>query len=351
MGKIPTTIITGFLGAGKTTIIRNLLAARPGQKFALIVNEFGDIGMDGEILRGCGIENCDDTDLVELANGCICCTVAEEFRPAMETILDREPQPDHIVIETSGLALPQPLVRAFNWPAISTRVTVDGVIAVVDGPAAVRGTFAHDPVAVQEQRLADDSLDHDSPLSELFEDQLACADLVVINKAGDIAGESISRLETELGSRVRNGVGMVTTRDGAIDPRLLVGLDLAAESTLESRQEIHHLHDEGASDESSHGHDEFESISLEIPEIDDVPGFLGRLERVIRDHDLLRVKGIAAVRNKPMRLVIQAAGPRLDSYFDRPPANGQDRSGRLVVISLAGIDQAAISAVLLDGSI
>ena len=105
-GKIPATIITGFLGAGKTTLIRHLLENSGGRRIALIINEFGDLGVDGEILRNCGLEGCDDRGIKELSNGCICCTVAEEFAPAISELVSMDPAPEHIVIETSGLALP-----------------------------------------------------------------------------------------------------------------------------------------------------------------------------------------------------------------------------------------------------
>src|SRR5690349_10186697 len=116
--KISATVITGFLGAGKTTLIRNMLENARGRRIALVINEFGDVGIDGEILKGCGVEACKDEDIIELSNGCICCTVADDFVPTMKKLLDRPEPPQHIVIETSGLALPQPLVRAFNWPEI-----------------------------------------------------------------------------------------------------------------------------------------------------------------------------------------------------------------------------------------
>ncbi len=180
MEKIPATVVTGFLGAGKTTLIRHLLQNANGKRIALIINEFGDLGVDGEVLKGCGEETCREEDVVELANGCICCTVADDFVPTMTALLEREDKPDHIVIETSGLALPQPLVKAFNWPDVRNRVTVDGVVTVVDGRAVADGHFAHDEAAVDAQRAADEMLDHETPLSELFEDQLGCADIVVL---------------------------------------------------------------------------------------------------------------------------------------------------------------------------
>src|SRR5438093_8659705 len=182
IARVPCTIVTGFLGAGKTTLIRHVFAHANGRRLAVIVNEFGDVGIDGEILKGCGNAACPEENIVELANGCLCCTVADEFVPALDLILAREPQVEHIVIETSGLALPKPLVQAFHWPSIKSRVTVDGVVAVVDGAAVAAGRVASDLAALARQRAADPSLEHDNPVEEVFEDQIACADLVVLNK-------------------------------------------------------------------------------------------------------------------------------------------------------------------------
>ena len=233
--RIPATVITGFLGAGKTSLIRHLLANANGRRLALVINEFGDIGIDAEIVKGCGIEGCEEDDILELANGCICCTVADDFLPTIETLLDRDVPPDHIVIETSGLALPKPLVKAFGWPSVRTRVTVDGVVAVVDAPAYAAGLFAADPAAVQAQREADDALDHESPLEELLEEQLACADLVVLNKADLVDDAEMRRIGDEIGSMLRPAVKRVVACEGAVDPAVLLGLEAAAEDDLDAR--------------------------------------------------------------------------------------------------------------------
>jgi len=211
--KIPCTIITGFLGAGKTTMIRNLLANANGRRLALIINEFGDVGVDGEILRNCGIESCPDENIVELSNGCICCTVAEDFVPTLEKLLALNPRPDHIIIETSGLALPKPLVKAFAWPEIRGKVTVDGVVTVVDGPAVAAGQFVADPGKVAAQRAADPSLDHDNPLEEVYGDQLLCADLVVLNKTDAMSADEIARVTQRL-----RGLGWPFHADPVVPP-------------------------------------------------------------------------------------------------------------------------------------
>ena len=357
MAKIPATVVTGFLGAGKTTLVRHLLTHAHGRRIALIVNEFGELGVDGEILRGCGIENCSDDDVVELANGCICCTVADDFLPAMTALLDRPNPPEHIVIETSGLALPQPLVRAFNWPEVRNRLTVDGVVTVVDGPAVAAGRFAADEAKVDAQRAADDSIDHETPLSELFEDQLACADMIVVNKADLMAGGAPA-LAADLRGRARRGVQVIEAAMGAVDPAVLLGLGVGAEGDMEARHEVHHHHhhhdddddhdddDHDHDHEHEHGHDEFESFSVDLPELPDPAAFQRAVSETIAAHDLLRVKGFCAVAGKPMRLLIQAVGPRVDAHYDRPFAGGEARATRLVVIGLAGIDRAAVAAAL-----
>ncbi|MHA1528705.1 MAG: cobalamin biosynthesis protein CobW [Alphaproteobacteria bacterium] len=345
--KIPTTVITGFLGAGKTTLIRNLLARNGGKRIALIINEFGDIGVDGEVLRGCGDATCAEDDIIELSNGCICCTVADDFVPTMKQLLDRSAPPDHIIIETSGLALPQPLVRAFNWPEIRTRVTVDGVITVVDGPATAEGRFAHDEAALDAQRAADDSIDHETPLSELFEDQLACADMVVVSKTDLMARRDIDSVLGSLAGHARAGVHFVRSSADGLAAEVLLGLATAAEDSMESRREVHHHHHDDDEDdaEHEHGHDEFETFAVTLGEITDANSFAERLVDAIRGHDILRLKGFAAIAGKPMRLVVQAVGPRIETWFDRP--FGHDpRETRLVVIGEAGLDRAAITAAL-----
>ncbi|WP_375196812.1 cobalamin biosynthesis protein CobW [Sphingobium sp.] len=337
--KVPATVITGFLGAGKTTLIRHLIENAGGRRLALIINEFGDVGVDGALVKGCGDEACPDEDIIELANGCICCTVADDFLPTMQRLLDRDTPPDHIIIETSGLALPKPLVKAFQWPDIRTRATVDGVIALIDADALAAGRFAHDEAALAAARAADPTLDHDSPIEELFEDQLACADLVLLNKTDLVPADRLTALEQDLAGEIRSGVRIIRTARGQIDPAVLLGLDAGVEDQIDARPSHH-------DNEEDHDHDDFESFIVELGELDSPEPLLAALAETIAAHDILRVKGFLSIRGRPARLVLQAVGPRIQHHYDRPWQAQETRASRLVVIGQHGLDRAVIEAAL-----
>lgn len=337
MQKIPATVITGFLGAGKTSLIRHLMTHANGRRIALVINEFGEMGVDGDLLQSCGIEGCDEDDVVELTNGCICCTVADDFLPTMQMLLDRDDPPDHIVIETSGLALPKPLITAFNWPDIRTRMTVDGVVTVVDAAAVEAGVFASDPAKVQAQRESDESLDHESPLEELFEEQLGSADLVILNKT-DLAKDTAA-VRARVDEELRPGIKVVPASHGVVSAEVLLGLDAAAEDDLDSRKS--HI-DDG----EEHDHDDFMSFSVMMPSQPDAEPLLERLAATIREHGILRAKGSIAVDGKPMRMLVQAVGDRVQHYFDRDWRENEERATRLVVIGETGLDETAIREAL-----
>jgi len=340
LARIPCTIVTGFLGSGKTTLIRHVLANANGRRLAVIVNEFGDVGIDGEILKGCGDVSCPEGNIVELANGCLCCTVADEFVPALDAILAMKPAVEHIVIETSGLALPKPLVQAFHWPAIKSRVTVDGVVAVVDGAALADGQVSADLDALSKQRAADSALDHDDPIEEVFEDQIACADLVVLNKRDLLDAGGIDRAMAAIRGALPRAVRIVTVADGKVDPVALLGLGVGTEDDIENRK-THH------DDELDHDHDDFDSFVVKLPEIGDPAAIARRIAGVAEAHNILRMKGFVAVAGKNMRLLVQAVGPRVSHYYDRPWSASEGRQGNLVVIGLKGLDRDAVAKALL----
>jgi cobalamin biosynthesis protein CobW len=339
LSKIPVTVITGFLGAGKTTLIRHLMANLQGKRLAILVNEFGSVGVDGDILKSCADENCPVENIVELANGCICCTVADDFIPTIEALMAMPVRPDHILIETSGLALPKPLLKAFDWPAIRSRITVDGVIALADAEAVAAGRFAPDEAAVEAQRAADDSLDHETPLSEVFEDQIACADIVLLSKA-DLAGAAgLIAARAVINAEAPRKLPILEMTEGVIDPRLILGLNSRAEDDLAARPSHH-------DGEDGHEHDDFNTIVLDLPEIADPDALSAAIQRLAHEQNILRVKGFIAVQGKPMRLLVQAVGARVRMQYDRPWGSAPRRSQLVVIAEMADVNEAAIRAVL-----
>ncbi len=326
LSKLPVTVVTGFLGSGKTTLIRHLMQNPGGKRLAVVVNEFGDVGVDGEILKSCAIPECPAENILELANGCICCTVADDFIPTIEALLELDPRPEHILIETSGLALPKPLLKAFDWPDIRSKITVDGVIALADAEAVAAGRFAPDVAAVDAQREADESIDHETPLSEVFEDQISCADIILLTKP-DLAGpDGVAKAKEIIAAEAPRPLPVVEVAEGEVDPRIILGLEAAAEDDLDARPSHHDTpHD--------HDHEDFESIVVDIPEVTDPEELVQAITHLATQNNILRVKGYAAVTGKPMRLLVQAVGARVRHQFDRPWKPNEARQGRMVVIA------------------
>jgi cobalamin biosynthesis protein CobW len=346
MHKIPVTVITGFLGVGKTTVVRNLLQNSQGRRIAVLVNEFGEMGIDGELLRDCRI--CEDEEdpnnnIVELANGCLCCTVQEEFLPTMQELLKRRDQLDCILIETSGLALPKPLVQAFRWPEIRTGATVDGVITVVDCEALSAGQFVGDLDALEAQRQADDSLEHETPIEELFEDQLACADMILLTKTDRVEPAEQDKVRQWLLQEVPTGVKIVSCQRGEISPEVLLGFNAAVEDNLDSRPSHHDTEEEHEHD------DDINAVQISTDQAFDPDALIRRLRRVVQQKEVYRIKGFVAVPNKAMRLVLQGVGQRFDSFYDRPWRAAESRQTRLVLIGRE-LDQAQIEELLLQGA-
>lgn len=346
MSKLPTTIVTGFLGSGKTTLLRHLLQNANGRRLAVIVNEFGEVGVDGELLKQCGI-GCEEAEgsegqLYELSNGCLCCTVQEEFVPVLETLMERRDRIDHILIETSGLALPKPLVQAFQWPQIRAACTVDAVIALVDAPAVLSGQFASDPAAVDQQRKDDPNLDHERPLQELFEDQLTAADLVIVSKSDELPPGGLEQVKAQIAPHLGPGVKVVVATRGDVPFDVVLGLERETEATIDAR---HTHHDEDHAQGKPHSHSLFDTIVVRLGALDRA-SLLRGLEAVVRDHEVYRAKGFAAVSDKPMRLVVQGVGRRFDSYFDRPWEPNEKKTTELVLIG-SHLDRDSVMRTLL----
>ena len=337
--KVPVTIITGFLGSGKTTLIKHILSTKNEKKIALIINEFGDLGVDLELINECNVDNCDYDNFVELTNGCICCAVADDFLPTIRRLLEQKEKPEHIVIETSGLALPKPLVKAFNWPEVKSRATVDSVIAVVDSKAVHDGQFAENPEEIEKIRELDEGLDHESPLEEVFEDQVLCADMILLNKSDLLTKSELDSVKTEVVRITNTNVKMLATNYGKIDTSILLGLEAAAENFVEKKPSHH-------DDDGEHDHDEFESFVVKIKNITDPNLIEERVKKVVREHQVLRVKGFINVPEKEMRHVIQGVGENINRYYDRAWLRDELRETSIVIIGISGLDKKAISDFL-----
>lgn len=327
MNKIPATIITGFLGSGKTTLIQNILETAQGKKIALIINEFGDFGVDGNLLRNCGLKNCkkeqsaciEEDDIIELSNGCICCTVADDFIPMMIKLLARKEPLDAILIETSGLALPQPLIDAFFWPEIKTQTRVDSVITVVDAFAVSKGQFVSDHDSILKQQASDEKLDHEMSLEHLFQDQLEVCDVIVLNKTDLLSMDKLKMVEENILSLRERFVPLLKTSFGKIDSNLLLNLQC---ENMHSNSQTDHDHD----------HDEFQSYLLSGGEILDREIFEEKLKKLLFKNNILRAKGFIWIKNKSFPLVIQSVGSRFDSYFENFLENVPFLESRLVLI-------------------
>lgn len=342
MHKIPVTVITGFLGAGKTTLIRHLLQNNQGKKIAVLVNEFGEVGIDGDLLRSCLVCEEDekaDNNIIELTNGCLCCTVQEEFYPTMQELLKRRENIDCILIETSGLALPKPLIKAFRWEEIRNSATVDGVVTVVDAEAIAKGQVAGDLEAIAQARKEDENLSHETPIEELFEDQLACADLVLLTKTDLLDKDTLIRVETWLKTQLPEAVKIIPIEAGKIDANVLLGFNAAVEDNIDSRPSHHDL-------EEDHDHDdEINSVELVVDQQFEPKSLIAQLQKLVEKHEIYRIKGFVNVANKPMRLVIQGVGNRFDYFYDRPWLKTESRQTRLVFIG-RNLDKNSLSEFL-----
>jgi len=335
--KIPVTILTGFLGAGKTTLIRNLILKNKSKKLAVIINEFGDLGVDGEIVKQCSDETCPEENILELANGCICCTVADGFIPTMKSLLGGQYLPEHILIETSGLALPKPLLKAFEWPEIRSRLTVDSVLAVVDAEAVVNGIFAPQMSTELEEKQNQTYVEHETPLSEVFEDQINCSDVVLLTKPDLV--KNISDARNIIIKEMERNVPILEVQNGDIGADVILGVNAAAETDLDNRRSHHDGFDD-------HEHDDFDTFSITVPKILDVEKFKIVLETLIRENDILRIKGFLQVESKPLNLLVQSVGKRLSVNFTDTKIPVEN-TGNLVFIGEKGrIDQDVISAYL-----
>ena len=340
--RLPVTVITGFLGAGKTTVLRHLLT-RGGQRLAVMVNEFGSVGLDGDLIRSCGFCPEEDVEgrLVELNNGCLCCTVQDDFLPTMETLLERADQLDGIVVETSGLALPRPLLQALDWPAIRSRVHVNGVVTLVDGEALAAGSPVADADALERQRAEDPSLDHLTAIDELFEDQLQAADLVLISRADCMDASAMAEVQGRIKNKVRAGTALLPVSHGEVETSVVLGLD---------HKPTHHTHDHNEHEHHDHSHVEMVGSNVRVEGALDRQALEQLLPNLVSDHQVVRLKGRVWLLGKTLPLQIQMVGPRLNSWFEAAPSHAwrpdEGCGADLVVLALTNDASSALESSL-----
>jgi len=328
--RLPVTVVTGFLGSGKTTLLRHLLS-EAHQRLAVVVNEFGTVGLDGDLLKTCGFCSDDEVDerIVELNNGCLCCTVQEDFLPAMEALLLRANQLDGIIIETSGLALPKPLLQALNWPAIRSKVFINGVVTLVDGYALSNGSPVGDLKSINEQITNDNSIDHLTPINELFRDQLISADLVLISRSDLLSAKSFSLVRDEVKKQGNSITNILPISNGKIEPSVILGL-CKEQNNISRSDQNDHDHD--------HDHDHVDVISehlrFEFPIDKDLLKEI--LVKLVPEYQILRIKGRCWIEGKALPLQIQMVGSRFNSWFE----SANDDSWKP---SKAGIDLVSLS--------
>ena len=340
--RLPVTVITGFLGSGKTTVLRHLLT-RGGQRLAVMVNEFGSVGLDGDLIRSCGFCPEEDVEgrLVELNNGCLCCTVQDDFLPTMETLLERADQLDGIVVETSGLALPRPLLQALDWPAIRSRVHVNGVVTLVDGEALAAGSPVADADALERQRAEDPSLDHLTAIDELFEDQLQAADLVLISRADCMDASAMAEVQGRIKNKVRAGTALLPVSHGEVETSVVLGLD---------HKPTHHTHDHNEHEHHDHSHVEMVGSNVRVEGALDRQALEKLLPNLVSDHQVVRLKGRVWLPGKTLPLQIQMVGPRLNSWFEAAPSHAwrpdEGCGADLVVLALTNVAFSAVESSL-----
>jgi G3E family GTPase len=311
--QIPVTVLTGYLGSGKTTLLNRILSEDHGKRYAVIVNEFGEIGIDNDLI----VES--DEEIYEMNNGCICCTVRGDLVRTVEGLMRRPGRFDAILVETTGLADPAPVAQTFFMDEdVRSKTRLDAVVALVDAK--------HLPLRLKDSHEA--------------EDQIAFADVIVLNKTDLVSADELAAVEATVrainpAARIhkaeRSGVPLGEVLDrGAFD------LKRALESDphfLDADEHDHHGHDHHHG-EASPIHDvSVRSISLRAGEMDPRK-FFPWIEKTTQmdGPNILRLKGIIALKGDDERYVVQGVHMILEGDHQRPWKDGEKRESRLVFI-------------------
>ena len=320
--QIPVTVLTGYLGSGKTTLLNRILSENHGRRYAVIVNEFGEIGIDNDLI----VES--DEEIYEMNNGCVCCTVRGDLIRVVEGLMRRPGRFDAIVVETTGLADPAPVAQTFFMDDdVRGKTRLDAVVALVDAK--------HLPLRLKDSKEA--------------EDQIAFADVVVLNKTDLVTEDELARVEATVrainpAARIhrtqRAGLDLSEVLDrGAFDLKRVLADD---PHFLDAHDDDHHHHHEGDDD---HGHDHHHGAASPIHDVTvqsvslragpmDPKKFFPWIEKVTQmdGPNILRLKGIIALKDDPDRYVVQGVHMIVEGDHQRPWKDEEKRESRLVLI-------------------
>lgn len=319
--QVPVTVLTGYLGSGKTTLLNRILSESHGKRYAVIVNEFGEIGIDNDLI----VES--DEEIYEMNNGCVCCTVRGDLIRTVEGLMRRPGRFDAILVETTGLADPAPVAQTFFMDEdVRSKTKLDAVVALVDAK--------HLPLRLKDSREA--------------EDQIAFADVVVLNKTDLVSDEDLREVEAavrainptaRIHKTQRAGVELKEVLDrGAFD----LSRALENDPHFLDRDDHDHHHDDHDHDHGHHHHHgeaspihdvTVKSVSLRGGEMDPKK-FFPWIERVTQTEgpNILRLKGIIAFKDDPERYVVQGVHMIIEGDHQRAWKNGEKRESRLVFI-------------------
>jgi len=318
VSRIPVIVVSGFLGSGKTTFLKYLIE-KTNKKFGLLINEFGDIGIDGDLLKNCSSCNEDSSEsIIELNNGCLCCTVQDDFIPSIQTLLNTNIDLDAIIIETSGLALPIPLLKALSWPEIRTSIYLDLVITTVNGESMINGSPINDLCSINTQYKDIKKIDHLSSIDELFKEQIEVSDVVLISRADLISEEEFILIKNDLQRKVKPNIPIIKSFNGETN----LGFIFDSSIKKNNFQEI-------LTDKHDHSHARIFSDFIKTDYFLDKNQFELEMSQILKDVNVLRIKGRVWIPQKNMPLQVQIVGRKINTWYEKvdlksvsPPKQG-----------------------------
>ena len=318
----PIIVVTGFLGSGKTTFLKHLIK-NSNKKFGLLINEFGDVGIDGDLIKTCS--SCNDDSIIELNNGCICCTVQEDFIPAIKTLLNQNIELDGIVIETSGLALPIPLLSALSWPEIRSSVYLEMVIGLINGESMLNGLPINNLNEIRMQYQDTQIIDHEISFDELFEEQLQASDLVLVSRSDLIEDKYFHDIKTTVKTKLNPNVPVIKCLNGEINLEYILGSNY--QTQFQQTNKKFHTHD--------HNHIELHSKSIKCNYFLEKSEFEKEILQIIENLKILRIKGRIWIPGKLLPLQVQIVGTKVNTWYEESPNDcWKPKQGGLEMISI-----------------